>query len=183
MPRVRTVPISWKRGSRFLLVGSGLLFLSGYWLLAVSAQSVSSPTIVKIVAGGDPTPIGGVFASDGTPAFGLGAHGLAGGGTVFYATVVGSSLSPAAASQPVTPNAPPPRLPFGIFRISGGTTSKVIATGDPAPGGGEFVALFPPATNVNGDVAVGAIVQREDSSLEEGTFLAAQGSITAVNAA
>src|SRR4051812_44808524 len=88
MPRVRTAPIPWKRRSRFLLVGSGVLFLSGYWLLTVSAQSVNSPTIVKIIAGGDPTPIGGVFASDGTPALALGQSSPGSlDSTVFYATV------------------------------------------------------------------------------------------------
>lgn len=160
------------------------MFLSGYWLLTVSAQSVNFPTIVKIVAGGDPTPIGGVFASDGTLAFGLGQSSPGSlDSTVFYATVADKVGARQNSMQPVTPDASLPPFRLGIFRTLNGQISKIATTGDPAPGGGKFVALYSPVTNVGGDVAFGAIVQRQDESLEEGAFLAVKGNITATAAA
>lgn len=146
---------------RFLLVSSGVFVFASYWLPNVSAQSVTSPTITKIVAGGDPTPIGGVFANDGTPALGLGeSRPSDDGGTVFYASVIGGTV------------------PTAIFRITGNTISKVVAVGDKAPTGGKFSFLFPPSHNSLGDVGFGALI--EGGTAPQGLFLFSGGQLATI---
>lgn len=89
-------------------------------------------TITTVVAKGDPTPIGGTYATLGqVPVVN------ASGDITFFATVSGGSAA------------------SGIFRIVGGVPSKVVAAGDATPIGGTtysgFTAPLGPAISVIND--------------------------------
>ncbi len=79
-------------------------------------------TISKLVAVGDPTPIGGTFSSFGTVPVMNGSNDVA-----FFANVSGG-----AAGQ-------------GIFRWSGGVVTKLVATGEATPAGGTYASFVPPS--------------------------------------
>jgi len=93
--------------------------------------------ITKIVATGDPTPIGGTFRTFGPPAV-----QIANVGGAFYATVDGV-----------------PGVTQGIFSFAGLAIATVAVQGDPAPTGGTFIRfLRTVAINFNRDVVFGADV-------------------------
>jgi hypothetical protein len=50
----------------------------------------------------------------------------------------------------------------GIFLFRGGELRKVVAAGDPAPGGGAFAAFGMPSVNSTGAVAFTAVVEKGD---------------------
>lgn len=132
-------------------------------------QYTAASGIYTVVAGGDPSPLGGEFVSDGTPALGLGENALNDAGDiVFYSAVVDDSL----------PGGARP----GIFRKAGKVISKIVAHGDPAPGGGEFLGFLPPAANQVGEVAFNAAVKvgPEEEDISQGVFLVAGGHIRLV---
>jgi hypothetical protein len=114
---------SRKKAVRSLLLGAGLVLLTGLWFTVPLTQSVttlsSTPTV--IVAGGDPSPVGGVFASDGTPAIGLGIAAPTDTEAVAFVAFVNEG-----------------KAPLGIFLVVGDTITTVAAVGDPTPLGGTF---------------------------------------------
>lgn len=136
---------------RFLLFGTTILILLGLCGVGSPTHAASS-SIQKLVAGGDPTPLGGVFASDGTPAIGLGVSGLDNvGATVFFAYVDEGSSS------------------LGIFQAVENTITKVAAVGDPTPLGGTFSSFSGPVQNRAGEVAFSATIA--DGNAIQGVFL------------
>lgn len=63
----------------------------------------------------------------------------------------------------------------GIFLSAKGQSAKVVAAGDPAPGGGSFAALGAPALNAGGAVAFAAVV--EGGPTPGGIFVAGEGGV------
>ena len=151
-------------GRTRLLILLSVLAVFGTWLwFVLSPQSALPPSPLKVVAGGDPSPAGGVFARSGTPALGLGRAGPSEAGAVaFFGVVEGGSS------------------PVGIFQTDGVAMTKVAAVGDPTPLGGTFAFIFAPAQNQVGQVAFLADVV--DGQAERGVFLASGGKITTVAA-
>lgn len=147
-----------KRTLSYMFLGTAAMLLTGLWL-ALSSQSALPPTPTKVVVGGDQSPVGGVFASAGTPALGLGgASGL--GAMTFFAMVREGST------------------PLGIFLSSGNSITKVAAVGDPTPLGGTFAFLSLPVQNHLGQIAFGATLKA--GSTPEGIFLVSGGQTTKV---
>jgi CSLREA domain-containing protein len=122
--------------------------------------SGSGGPITKLVAAGDATPIGGTFSNFGVVPVVNNSNDV-----VFWATVNGG------------------RAAEGIFvRSSGGVISKLVATGDAAPGGGTFTSFQSfagtpiPVTNNLGDVSFWAT----RSVGGEGVFLYSGGTVSKV---
>jgi hypothetical protein len=116
----------------------------------------------KIVAIGDPTPVGGTFATLTQPGFNNA------GEVAFAATITEGS-----ATQ-------------GLFLASHGQIFTLVAEGDPTPVGGTFalaVGMSPaPVLNDRGEVAFSASI-RAEQTIEEGlpvpgVFVFSQGRIT-----
>jgi hypothetical protein len=59
-----------------------------------------------------------------------------------------------------------------VYTRAGGILRKVVASGDPAPGGGTFAAFGPPPLDGRGRVAFAAVVER---GVAGGVYLAADG--------
>ena len=118
-----------KSTASYFLSGVLLAVLVGRWLTGASAQSVSSPTITKIAAVGDATPLGGTFAFFSPPTQNQR------GDAAFSATIEGGAASPA------------------IFLVSGGHLTKVAATKDATPLGELSPSSSPPRLNSIGEVA------------------------------
>jgi hypothetical protein len=165
----------------------------------------------KIVVEGDPAPAGGTFSGFGPPAlnasgalvFAAVVEGKAVPGGVFVAEkeqvrmLVGAgddtpaggiflkfserlafNDSGAAAFTAIIKNGPAAE---GIFLVDGGRVRKVVATGDPAPGGGTFshFGLWP-ALDGSGHVAFTAAV--DGGPIQVGAFVASAGGLERVAA-
>ncbi len=162
---------SKKRATSYIPFGVFFLLLIGCWLALTSAQPVISSPVV-VVTGGDPSPIGGVFGTDGTPAIGLGvSQPTDGGGVVFYASI-------SEGSAPQGQDRQRDQQAQGVFRVVGNSLSKIVAVGDLTPIGGKFSALFPPSANQVGDIAFGALV--DDGTAPQGLFLVSGGHMTTI---
>jgi hypothetical protein len=115
-------------------------------------------TVSKVVAEGDPTPIGGRFES-----FRLGRPSPTKSGiVVFGATVVGG------------------RAPRGVFIASGGSIAKIAAEGDPTPAGGTFKELAVHRSSVNDGGAVAFDAQIAGGTAGAGVFRFSGGAIEKV---
>jgi pimeloyl-ACP methyl ester carboxylesterase len=125
--------------------------------------SSSGSSITKLVAVGDVTPIGGTFSDVGSISLGAFHYTDVSGAVVFGSNVSGGTAS------------------YGIFRILGGSISRVVAIDDPSPVGGTFSTLQSNSFTINaaGDVAFGANVLNSGTS-SSGIFKASQGSITKI---
>jgi hypothetical protein len=125
--------------------------------ICVASLGGPNPIITKVVLAGDPTPIGGI-----SPTNSMNYYYINGPGQVAF-------LSSTTAGK------------TGIFIGSAGTTPvKVVATGDPAPGGGtfsSFVAQSPAGFNDRGEVVFFAMVNGGKSGLFVGK---ADGTVQAV---
>ena len=108
-----------------------------------------------VVAAGDPSPIGGTFKDLALPV--LNDHG----DVLFWASLEGGEV------------------PAGLFLASGGTIKKVVARGDPLPGGGRlsFIGLSY-SFNGSGMAAFEAAITGVEAST--GIFLAQDGTVTPV---
>lgn len=151
-----------RRAVGYILLSAFTILLTGLWFV-FSIQSAIPPAPTKVVAGGDQSPVGGVFTSSGTPALGLGISGPSGAGSMaFWGTVTEGSA------------------PLGIFLSIGNNLTKVAAVGDPTPLGGTFSFLSMPVQNQVGQMAFGATIK--DGSAPEGIFLVSGGQTTKVAA-
>lgn len=116
---------------------------------------VSESGVRKVVAEGDPSPLGGTFRDLALPL--INDHG----DVIFWAALDGA------------------QLPSGLFLASQGTIEKVAARGDPAPGGGRLSYIgLSYSFNRRGLVAFQAGLT--DAVASAGIFLAEKGAVTAV---
>lgn len=76
----------------------------------------ASGTIVKVAAVGDTSPLGGTFSA-------IGPGSINSSGTVVFLATTGSGTT------------------SDIFKWQGGSVTKVVAVGDPVPGGGTFTYI------------------------------------------
>jgi hypothetical protein len=116
----------------------------------------SAGTVTAVAMDGDPAP----DLAPGTYVLGTTLDGwpsLAGNGDVAFWTAVGSGI-------------------VGMFVDSGGTDTKIVATGDPVPGGGSFYApdAWPSYLSDTGDVTFRGFF---DAPPNWGIFSASGGSI------
>lgn len=137
-----------------LTIAGLMIFLFSFPLGGLTPEAIaqaSNPTLRKVVAVGDPTPIGGTFTFVG----GLSPVLLElndKNEVLFWAGVRdGSHIA-------------------GIFLFSDGKIQKVVAHGEPTPIGGTFNLLGQAQLNNRGEVAFPAIVQNGNSQ-KAGVFL------------
>lgn len=152
-----------RQRSKFLRTGrlgfACLLLLPSLSLMADVAHSAMGVT--KVVAGGDATPIGGMFATTGTPALSPGTSNPTDVNSLaFLGHVIGGSAQ------------------RGIFLLKEKTIVKVAAIGDTTPLGGTYAILSPPTQNQAGEVAFSAKI--EDGEAAQGVFLFANGQLSTV---
>src|SRR5439155_1206277 len=110
------------------------------------------PAIRRVVVTGQPAPGGGAFDRFSVESLPIVAPVNDKGQVAFFATVVRG------------------RAGEGFFLASGTRITRVVADGDPVPGGGTFAAFGPPSLNGSGIVAFGAVV--EGRAAPGGVFLA-----------
>ncbi len=115
----------------------------------------SKSGVRKVAVVGDPSPVGGIFNHLALPL--LNDHG----DVLFWASLEGGEV------------------PAGLFLASGGTIKKVVARGDPLPGGGRlsFIGLSY-SFNGSGMAAFEAAITGVEAST--GIFLAQDGTVTPV---
>ncbi|MFQ5881851.1 MAG: choice-of-anchor tandem repeat NxxGxxAF-containing protein [Candidatus Methylomirabilales bacterium] len=115
----------------------------------------SQSGVRKVVAVGDPSPVGGTFRDLALPV--VNEHG----DVVFWASLEGA------------------KVPAGLFLASAGGIEKLVARGDPAPGGGRFSFIgLSYSFNRSGMVAFQAGITEGEASA--GIFLAEKGRVTSV---
>ncbi|MFQ5541552.1 MAG: choice-of-anchor tandem repeat NxxGxxAF-containing protein [Candidatus Binatia bacterium] len=116
---------------------------------------VSKSGVRKVVVVGDPSPLGGTFHDLALPL--ISDHG----DVLFWAALEGA------------------QVPSGLFLVSQGTVEKVVARGDPAPGGGRlsFIGL---SYSFNGRKMVAFEAGITDTGASAGIFLAEKGVVTTV---
>lgn len=115
----------------------------------------SKAGVRKVVAEGDPSPLGGRFMDFAAPLLNDA------GDLVFWASLEGAAR------------------PAGLFLASRGTVQKIVARGDPAPRGGRFSYIsFPCSFSGSGAVAFRA--KLVEDRVSAGIFLAHKGVITPV---
>src|SRR2546422_1354886 len=122
-------------------------------VLAVAAVS-AQPSIRAVAVAGDPAPGGGTFEHFGVESLPVVAPANTKGQVAFFATLLRATGSEA------------------FFLASESRTLRVVAEGDPVPGGGAFSGFgrHPiPALNERGDVAFAAAVT--GGRTVEGIFL------------
>ncbi len=107
-----------------------------------------------LVPGTTPAPTGGTFIGT-TNAVGLRANG-----DLVFTGIVPSSAGINGSDG------------WGIFLAGNHGITKIVAPGDPAPGGGHFDFTFNPAINDGGDIAFGAHVKGETCYLPSPGFCA-----------
>lgn len=121
---------------------------------------VSPPTLKRVVASGQPTPIGGIFDRFDVVAQPIVAPVNSNGQIAFYATILRNKATE------------------GIFLAGGGRIVKAAAVGDSVPGGGllsGFAKHPMPALNDSGTIAFGAAVTSAQTG--EGIFIARDGAL------
>jgi hypothetical protein len=124
---------------------------------------LSPPALRRIVASGQPTPIGGTFDRFDVNAQPIVAPVNANGQVAFYATILRNKATE------------------GIFVAGDGQINKAAAVGDSVPGGGllsEFAKHPMPALNDAGTVAFGAAITSAHAG--EGIFTAKDGAVNAI---
>jgi hypothetical protein len=120
----------------------------------------SPPALRRVVASGQPTPIGGIFDRFDVTAQPIVAPVNAEGQVAFYATILRNTATE------------------GIFVTGGGRLRKAAAVGDSVPGGGvlsEFARHPIPSLNDSGTVAFGAAVTSARAG--EGVFMTKDGAL------
>ena len=117
---------------------------------------VSRSGVQKVVAVGDPSPLGGTFKDLALPV--INDHG----DVLFWAALKEA------------------QIPSGLFLASEGTIEKLVARGDPVPGGGRlsFIGLTYSFDNQHKMVAFEAGII--DSGASAGIFLAENGAMSTV---
>jgi hypothetical protein len=121
------------------------------------------PSLQRIVASGQPAPIGGLFDRFDVRAQPVVAPVNANGQVAFYASILRNKATE------------------GIFLAGNGHIAKVAAVGDSVPSGGvlaDFTSHPMPSLNDNGTVAFGAAISAAPGA--EGIFLAKDGTLTTV---
>jgi hypothetical protein len=113
----------------------------------------SKGTISPLVVRGNPAPGGGTFTGISQQAIDLSDQVV----FIAYLSTGGS----------------------GVFLASGGTITKIIATGDAFPDGGVFSFAVGPSINDSGQIAFGGIVSG-GSANDEGLFLFSSGQLKVV---
>jgi hypothetical protein len=123
----------------------------------------SPPSLRRIVASGQPTPIGGTFDRFDVSAQPIVAPVNSNGQVAFYATILRNKATE------------------GLFIAGGGDIKKVAAVGDSVPDGGylsEFAKHPMPALNDSGTVAFGAAITSAHAG--EGIFTSKDGMVKTV---
>lgn len=111
----------------------------------------SNGTLSKVVAVGDPAPLGGTFFQIGTESLGFGDGTTIPVGPVPAINDLGQISFRGGVSGGVAQ--------YGLFLSSGGTHQWMVRTGSAAPGGGTFVGLQAAALNDSGEIAFFADIQ------------------------
>ncbi len=127
------------------------------------APPPAPPALRRVVASGQPTPIGGTFDRFDVIAQPIVAPVNADGKVAFYATILRNKATE------------------GIFLAGGGHIVKLAAVGDTVPDGGllsEFAKHPMPSLNDSGTVAFGAAVTAAHAG--EGIFMAKDGTLKAI---
>ncbi len=133
--------------------GGGTFFFSGADPLTINASGQvafvafprglylsSGGTLARLARQGDPAPGGGTFVNFNSPSIN------SGGRVAFRANLSGGGA--------------------GIFLASGGTITRIVRNGDPAPGGGSFTTFFRLSLNDAGQIAfIGAFTPSGLSAL------------------
>jgi hypothetical protein len=159
----------------------------------------SGSQVTPIVGLGDPAPGGGVFFNLDVPSVGPQGQVVFRGETTVFPTTSGlfefadGTINPlltdgtiANTGERITPQTS--RLlangdlivanAFGgsLYRFSNGIVTRLVGTGDPAPGGGIFTFLQLPAINSSGQIAFEGFT----SSGASGVFLFSNGAVTKI---
>ncbi len=159
----------------------------------------SGNQVTPIVGLGDPAPGGGVFFNLDVPSLGPQGQVVFHGGTTAFPSTSGlfefanGTITPLLADgtiantgESITPQTS--RLlangdlivanAFGgsLYRFSNGVLTRLVGTGDPAPGGGVFSFLQLPAINSSGQIAFEGFT----STGADGIFLFSNGVVTKI---
>jgi hypothetical protein len=169
-PKHRRIPslLLWGSAARIRVAIVASLFLWAAVLWACLSQPVppkqdeppppSPPALRRVVASGQPTPIGGSFDRFDVNAQPIVAPVNSNGQVAFYATILRN------------------RATEGIFIAGAGDIKKAAAVGDSVPDGGflsEFAKHPMPSLNDSGTVAFGAAITSAHAG--EGIFMAKDG--------